>query len=185
MTITHRKTGTPEYLAWINIKRRCYNAANASYPAYGGRGIVMCDRWKDDFMAFLADMGERPSDQHSIDRIDVNGNYEPSNCRWAIDATQRNNKRNNVMLTHQGKTQTLAQWAKELGINMDTLWRRINVLNMPVERALTAEMLNTAGDSHGTRNAYERLKCRCDICKAANAARHRERRAKLKPQTEP
>jgi len=63
---------------------------------------------------------------------------------------------------------------------MDTLWRRINVLNMPVDRALTAEMLNTAGDAHGTRNSYERLKCRCDICKAANAARHRERRAKLK-----
>jgi hypothetical protein len=179
MTITHRKTGTPEYLAWINIKRRCYNTANASYPDYGERGIVMCDRWKDDFLSFLEDMGERPSDQHSIDRIDVNGNYEPSNCRWAIDAIQRNNKRNNVILTHEGKTQTLAQWAKELGINTDTLWRRINVLNMTVERALTSEMLNTAKNEHGTRNSYERLKCRCDVCKQANTERHRQRRAKL------
>lgn len=186
MTIIHRKTGTPEHLAWINIKRRCYNQKNASYPAYGGRGIVMCDRWKNDFLAFLDDMGSRPSDQHSIDRIDVNGNYEPGNCRWAVNSTQCNNKRNNVMLTHEGKTQTLSQWAKELGINVDTLWRRINVLNMPIERALTSEMLNTAGFlQHGTRNAYERLKCRCVICKAANAARHRERRAKLKLTTEP
>lgn len=183
MTITHRKTGTPEYLAWINIKRRCYNKNNASYPAYGGRGIVMCERWKNDFLAFLEDMGKRPTEQHSLDRIDVNGNYEPDNCRWALDNIQYNNKRNNVLLTHNGKTQTMSQWAKELGINNDTLWRRIKRANMPIERALTSDMLHTVGLVHGTRTAYERLKCRCDTCKASNAARHRERRAKSKIET--
>lgn len=173
MTITHQKSGTPEYLAWTNIKRRCYNKNNASYHAYGARGIKMCDRWREDFLNFLADMGERPSDLHSIDRIDVNGDYEPANCRWTTNAEQQNNKRSNIIIEHDGRSQTMTAWAREIGINTDTLWRRLNVYGKTVAEALTADSLNKKPDLiHGTRQGYEYHKCRCDECKAFNAKRH-------------
>lgn len=83
----------PEFNAWVGIKTRCYNKNRPEYKRYGGRGIKVCDRWKDSFENFLEDMGERPSPRHSIDRIDVDGDYEPSNCRWATDEMQSRNQR--------------------------------------------------------------------------------------------
>src|SRR5205085_3050276 len=91
---THRMTKTAEYLCWVNIKRRCYNPNNCSYKHYGGRGISCCDRWLHSFENFLADMGKKPTPQHQIDRINVNGNYEPSNCRWVLCAINCRNRRN-------------------------------------------------------------------------------------------
>lgn len=90
-----RVTGhrTPEYLAWQEMKRRCYTPGRPGYQNYGGRGIKVCDEWRDDFMAFIAHVGRRPSDCHSLDRIDVNGNYEPGNMRWATYHEQRMNQR--------------------------------------------------------------------------------------------
>lgn len=90
---THGNSNSKEYKVWTSIKQRTTNSKDKGYKDYGGRGIRMCERWLDSFENFLADMGERPKDKLSIDRIDVNGNYEPSNCRWASWKTQNLNKR--------------------------------------------------------------------------------------------
>lgn len=91
---------SPEYRAWMAMNSRCSNKNGHAYDRYGGRGIKVCQRWKRSFPNFLEDMGHRPSSKHSLDRIDVNGNYEPDNCRWATDSIQGTNKRNN--LEHPG-----------------------------------------------------------------------------------
>ena len=90
-----------EYKAWQNMKARCLNPNDISFKNYGERGIKVCDRWKNSFSNFLSDMGRKTSDQHSLDRINVNGNYEPSNCRWATDIEQNNNTRRNKKLIVQ------------------------------------------------------------------------------------
>lgn len=95
LTHGHTRKGkiSPEYRSWYSMKRRCYDPKHKGYKYWGGRGITVCDEWKNDFERFLSDMGERPLGT-SIDRIDVDGNYEPSNCRWATSTIQNNNRRN-------------------------------------------------------------------------------------------
>jgi hypothetical protein len=97
---THGMHNTPEYRTWTGMKERCYNPSADSYKNYGGRGITVCDRWRDDFPAFYADMGPRPSENHSLDRRDTDGNYEPENCRWATRSEQQKNKRPMQRKTH-------------------------------------------------------------------------------------
>ena len=133
---THGLHKTRENAIWREMKQRCSNPKHKKYPQYGGRGIKVCPEW-ESFERFYADMGPRPSDSHSIDRIDNDGDYELANCRWSTRSEQQRNKRNNRLMTHQGKTQPLSVWAKEIGINQNTLRYRIQA-GWSDERALTS-----------------------------------------------
>lgn len=108
-----------EYKAWAGIKTRCLNSKNKVYKYYGGRGITVCERWLK-FENFLADMGLKPSAQHSIDRIDNNGNYEPSNCRWATDKEQTRNRRSNIIVEHEGVAMCMADAAELSGVGYNS-----------------------------------------------------------------
>ena len=114
---THGKKKTRLYGIWEGIKKRCYSENSYAYPYYGGRGIVMDSEWKENFQAFYDwAMSNGYKSNLTIERIDVNGNYEPSNCCWITKGEQTNNTRNTHYITVDGKTQNIAQWAKELGI---------------------------------------------------------------------
>jgi hypothetical protein len=134
--VGHRKR--PEYGSWRAMKDRCLNPRHSAYDRYGGRGVTICERWLT-FANFFADMGPRPTPEHSLDRVDANGNYEPENCRWATDAEQNQNSRKNRFLTHDGQTLCVSEWARRIGIKAATLEQRLN-LGWSVERALTAPL---------------------------------------------
>jgi hypothetical protein len=130
------KKASPTYLSWVAAKSRCYDKKDNAYADYGGRGIAVCDRWRDDFQAFLADMGERPEGM-TLDRYpDVNGPYSPDNCRWATWTQQANNKRSNVLIEHGGETKTVAQVAREVGMRPSVLASRLRN-GWSIERATT------------------------------------------------
>ncbi len=112
----------PTHASWRGMRERCNSPGHKSYLRYGGRGVKVCSRWSR-FTNFLADMGARP-DGMTLDRIDNSRGYMPGNCRWATATMQSNNRRDNVVLTHGGRTQTASQWARELGMKGATLrWR--------------------------------------------------------------
>lgn len=119
----NRTKATAEYTSWCRMKRRCYNKNDISFPLYGGRGIKVCERWLNSYDNFLADMGRRPSPNHSLDRYPNNtdGNYEPSNCRWATNEQQMGNKRTNKWYTYGDKTMIRADWARFFNIKPESL----------------------------------------------------------------
>lgn len=125
------------YGTWKNMVQRCYNPANSHFDSYGGRGIVMCDRWRESFANFLEDMGEKPSPAHSIERRNNNEGYCKENCSWELIEVQANNKSNNRVFEFNGKRQTLAQWARDVGITRRTLALRIDRLGWSPQRAFT------------------------------------------------
>lgn len=124
--VKHGLYGTPEYSVWAKMRRRCYDPKERGYADYGGRGIVVCRRWRMDVAAFVADMGPRPTKQHTIDRIDTNGNYEPGNCRWATRAEQNRNKRSTRLVTAFGRTMSIAGWADYIGVPYSFLYARLD-----------------------------------------------------------
>lgn len=115
---------TKAYIAWVNMKQRCYNPSQVSYPYYGGKGIEVCQRWKESFDNFLEDMGNPPSNEYSLDRIDGNGDYLKENCRWATPKQQENNRNDNARITLNDLTLTLGEWAEVLGVNKGLLEKR-------------------------------------------------------------
>lgn len=128
----HGFYGTKTYVSWRSMINRCTNSKLAIYKRYGGRGISVCKRWMT-FENFLADMGERPEGT-SIDRIDNNGNYEPSNCRWASDRQQSENRRSTRWIEHNGTRLTMSGWARKLGIHSATLLESLT--KHPIDIAL-------------------------------------------------
>lgn len=138
---THGLSKTVEYKTWIAMISRCTNPKTAEYHNYGGRGITVCEQWIHDFPAFYAHVGQRPSPMHSLDRFpDKNGDYKPGNVRWATPSQQQNNKRTNRLITFNGITLTLRDWARKLNINEATLFHRLK-RGWSVEEALTFPML--------------------------------------------
>lgn len=121
----HGKRDTKLYSVWSHFKGRCYNLNDHKYSNYGGRGIEVCDEWRNNFQAFYDwSINNGYKEGLTIDRIDVDGDYEPNNCRWVDQKTQQNNRRNNTRLTYNGKTQTISQWASELSVNKNTISTR-------------------------------------------------------------
>ena len=121
---THGGCGTKAYRSWKHLLERCCNPNNKRWKDYGGRGINVCDRWRE-FKHFLVDMGEPPTKEHSIDRINNDGNYEPSNCRWATTEEQSRNTRRNRIVKYDGIARCVAEWAKLVGLPANALNSRI------------------------------------------------------------
>ena len=131
----HGMKGTKEYCAWSELKQRCNNPKEPQYKNYGARGIKVCDRWLHSFENFFADMGKAPAGC-SIDRIDVNGDYCPKNCRWADNETQQYNRRDTVKITFDGITETLLYWSKKTGIPAKNLYSRFHGMKWSAEKTL-------------------------------------------------
>ena len=152
----HGMKDSSEYGIWEGMKDRCYKPRTRGYKGYGGRGIAVCSAWRSSFKSFFEDIGARPSSDHSIDRIDGDGNYScghceeciekgwVANCRWATRAEQRRNQKDVRMLTFQGETMCMADWAKRKGMSKGALWARLD--KMSVEEALRKPVREWKGD---------------------------------------
>lgn len=140
-TSTHGLSNTRIYKIWKGIKNRCLNKKTPSYRNWGGRGITICDEWKNDFLPFYNwSMSHGYSDELSIDRINNNGNYEPNNCRWATRKEQNRNTRQNTFYTYKGETHCLKEWSEKLNFSYKLLQQRIKRDGLSFEEAITKEV---------------------------------------------
>lgn len=178
----HSLSRTPEYRAWQTMRLRCHVPTNAAYPDYGGRGITVCDAWRDSPEAFLRDMGRKPSPAHEIDRIDNDRGYEPGNCRWVTRSENDRNRRSTRLLTHAGETLPLVAWSERTGIAADVIVKRLEA-GWPADRALTTPVRAKAAKGTDTRHPCcdcgkpcGRGSLRCVTCRnrALNERRHGE-----------
>lgn len=146
-SLSHGMTKTPEYTTWKTMRQRTTNPRNPCFPLYGGRGIKVCEKWKGSFPAFLADMGQRPSPIHSIDRINVNGDYEPGNCRWATPVEQARNTRSNRIVVYLGREMTMSEAAELAGLNLSSVYKRIG-RGLPMEGWFSPSRSNFNSSKH-------------------------------------
>lgn len=133
----HGMSGTTEYNTWLGIKQRCYDEKSTSYKDYGARGITVCDRWLDSFENFYEDMGNKPSPELSIERVDNDKGYSPDNCVWATYIEQSKNRRSNRLLTFNGETHSISEWGIITEIGQDAIRARIDKLGWTIEKSLT------------------------------------------------
>lgn len=136
---SHGMCKCKEYESWVGIKKRCTNKNSKDYKNYGGRGIKICERWLNSFENFYEDMGKKPTNKHSLDRIDNNKGYSKDNCRWATRKQQNRNTRMNVFYEFRGKKRTLVEISEITGINRTTIWYRINKHGWSEERAFSVK----------------------------------------------
>ena len=163
------------YRIWCGMRARCYHPQSTGYADYGGRGITVCERWRNDFDTFVTDMGFAP-DGRSIERIDNNQGYDPFNCIWATKKEQANNTRNNILLTIQGHTMSATQWADKVGIPATRILERIR-RGWSSERAVYEDNYTAP---HGGHRRYV-LGCRCLVCVEGSRKRGRETYRKKNP----
>jgi hypothetical protein len=135
----YRRPHAPEYYTWQDMKKRCLNPSNREYGRYGARGITICPEWVESFATFYAYVGSRPSAEHTLDRIDNNGNYEPGNVRWATRREQASNTRVARLVTIGDKTLTLQGWAREMGFSSGLIrgrerkgWSLVDAITTPL-----------------------------------------------------
>lgn len=166
----HGLSRTPEYRAWQTMRLRCLDPSNPAYPRYGGRGITVCDRWRDSVEAFYEDMGQKPAPEYELDRIENDGHYEPGNCRWVPRSINSRNRRSNVWIGLGGESRTLAEWCELLGMPRDTVRKRL-AAGWPPEEAFSVPVRRKAqkGDSSDQGNCADCGKAgvygkRCKSC---------------------
>jgi hypothetical protein len=133
---THGMHGTPEYTSWVGLRNRCLNKKFHRYEDWGGRGIIVCDRWLESFDNFYEDMGPKPFHGVELDRKDNNGPYSKENCQWGTRKEQANNRRSNVVLLYKGESMTVAQWCEKLNLPYFAIIQRIKKLKWTPEKAL-------------------------------------------------
>lgn len=139
--LIHGKANSPEYKIWSRMKTRCYDSNDKGFKHYGARGITICDKWLNNFMAFYNDVGPRPSPKHSIDRINNNSGYSPTNVKWSTKREQNNNTTRNHFITIDGITHTISQWARRMGVKPYIIinrirrgWDEIRAVRQPLTR---------------------------------------------------
>ena len=137
----------PEYKAWVNMKTRCNDPNFIQYENYGGRGIIVCGSWISDFQQFYIDMGKRPSDKHSLDRIDNNGNYKRDNCRWATKIEQNNNRSVNIYVEYEGENVSIEYITTKSEHSYGILYDRIVKYGWDVRRAINEPLIHKLSDS--------------------------------------
>lgn len=136
---THGLSRTREYAAWAQAKKRCYAPETINYADYGGRGIVMCASWRDDFLAFIRDMGRQPSTDHTLERVNVDGNYEPGNCIWLLSPAQARNRRTTKWVQFACHKMSLAEACELAGVPYATICKRMWRMKLTFFQALAYE----------------------------------------------
>ncbi len=129
-----------EYRVWMGMISRCENPNEACYPRYGGRGIRICPEWRSSYVVFLRDVGRRPTPQHTLERIDNAGNYEPKNVRWATKSEQARNRRSTRLVTYKGKKMSLIEAAEQAGVPYKRLWESMGKYGLTLEEGIARSL---------------------------------------------